>query len=180
MPTGGAGEWSVRQRRASTRPAWLQRSPTTRRIEWLKAGLTRPMRAESRDTGHLSRASRRPRHLRIGRPLRRVPARRQADAAGPDRRGGRVRCSWAGIRRHTGRVSDGRYELGDASYVAPGAEEPLTNAICGLLDVPVRGVTPSDVTAETVRVDDADLPVSGFVEERPALSRYSSWPALII
>ena len=45
-------------------------------------------------------------------------------------------------------------EVGDASNVAPGAEEPLTDALRELLDAPDAEVTPSDVTAEKVRVDD--------------------------
>lgn len=48
----------------------------------------------------------------------------------------------------------GGYEIGDASNVAPDAEEPLTDAIRELLDALDAGVTPSDVTTEKVRVAD--------------------------
>lgn len=49
----------------------------------------------------------------------------------------------------------GGYEVGDASNVAPSAEEPLTDAVRELLDAPDARVTPSDVTAEKIRVDNA-------------------------
>ena len=48
----------------------------------------------------------------------------------------------------------GGYEVDRASNVSPDAEEPLTDAIRTLLDAPDAEVTPSDVTAEKVRIED--------------------------
>lgn len=49
----------------------------------------------------------------------------------------------------------GGYEVDTGSLVASDAETPLTNAIRDLLDASDSTVTPSDVTAEKVRLEDA-------------------------
>lgn len=49
----------------------------------------------------------------------------------------------------------GGYEVDTGSFVAPNAEAPLTDAIRDLLDAPASTVTPSDVTAEKIRLEDA-------------------------